>query len=258
MSQIKIIFFDIDGTLKDFGAKPISEKTLEALIRLKEKGIKICIATGRPKVTLPKFDNVEFDAYLTFNGSYCYEQSNIIFNNPICNEDVRKIIQNATNLGKSVSIATRERLVANGTDKDLAEYYSLANLKLSASEDFEVVSQDDVYQIMMGCKKDDYDAIIDGVNGAKITSWCGFAIDIIPANGSKGVGIKKILEYYHIDKSESMAFGDGNNDIEMLEVVGTGVAMGNASEELKAIADDICAHVSEDGIYHYLIKQGII
>ena len=69
---------------------------------------------------------------------------------------------------------------------------------------------------------------------------------------------KKILEYYHIDKSESMAFGDGNNDIEMLEVVGTGVAMGNASEELKAIADDICASVSEDGIYHYLKKQGII
>ena len=55
-----------------------------------------------------------------------------------------------------------------------------------------------------------------------------------------------------------MAFGDGNNDIEMLEVVGIGVAMENASLQLKAIASDICGHVAQDGIYHYLTYQGII
>ena len=55
-----------------------------------------------------------------------------------------------------------------------------------------------------------------------------------------------------------MAFGDGYNDQEMLQVVGTGVAMGNAPEPLKEIADDVCGPVSEDGIYHYCIRHGLI
>lgn len=258
MSKIKIIFFDVDGTLKNFSSKEISEKTLEALKRLKENGIKICIATGRPAVAVPKFDNVEFDAYLTFNGSYCFDQSNVIFSNPICGKDVQKIIQNATNMGKPVSIATKKDLVANGTERDLADYFALANVELVVSDDFETISRDEVYQIMMGRPRENLDAILDGVTGARITYSCDFAIDIIPANGSKGVGIQKILEYYHFDKSEAMAFGDGNNDIEMLQNVGTGVAMGNASEQLKSIADDVCGHVAEDGVYYYLLKQGVI
>ena len=55
-----------------------------------------------------------------------------------------------------------------------------------------------------------------------------------------------------------MAFGDGNNDIEMLEAVGIGVAMANASDELKNVADEICGDVSEDGVYHYCVEQGLI
>ena len=70
MNDIKIIFFDIDGTLVKLGAKDLSEKTVEALRRLQEKGIKLCIATGRSPAILPKLA-VEFDAFLTFNGSLC-------------------------------------------------------------------------------------------------------------------------------------------------------------------------------------------
>ena len=55
-----------------------------------------------------------------------------------------------------------------------------------------------------------------------------------------------------------MAFGDGNNDIEMLEAVGTGVAMANASPRLKEIAADICGHVADDGIYHYCMEHQLI
>ena len=83
-------------------------------------------------------------------------------------------------------------------------------------------------------------------------------MDIIPADGGKGIGIQRILEHYHLTKAEALAFGDGNNDIEMLQAVGTGVAMENASVQLKAIADDICGHVAEDGIYHYCIRHGLI
>ena len=258
MDSIKIVFFDIDGTLIDLRKKQISEKTYKMLRKLQENGILICLATGRSPVTLPKFEGVTFDAHLVFNGSLCYTKDKTIFGNPIPAEDVQKLIRNAAALGRPVSIATRQRLAANGSDADLADYYAISNIEVEISEDFAEVSQQNVYQIMMGCRKQDYPAILDGVEGAKITAWWDRAADIIPASGGKGTGIQKVLAYYGLTKAEAMAFGDGNNDIEMLQVVGTGVAMANASQELKSIADDICGHAAEDGVYHYCIQHGLI
>ena len=83
-------------------------------------------------------------------------------------------------------------------------------------------------------------------------------MDVIPASGGKGIGIEKMLAYYGLDKAEALAFGDGNNDREMLLAVGTGVAMENGSPELKALADEICGPVYEDGIYHYCTSKGLI
>ena len=65
MKDIKIIFFDIDGTLIDVDTKKVTPKMLETLRRLKEKGIIICIATGRAPMAVPTFEGVEFDAILT-------------------------------------------------------------------------------------------------------------------------------------------------------------------------------------------------
>ena len=70
--------------------------------------------------------------------------------------------------------------------------------------------------------------------------------------------IEKLLAHYGLDRAQAIAFGDGNNDIEMLQAVGTGVAMANASAQLKAVADDVCGDVAEDGIYHYCRAHGLI
>lgn len=67
-----------------------------------------------------------------------------------------------------------------------------------------------------------------------------------------------MLEHYHIDRSEAVAFGDGNNDLEMLKAVGHGIAMGNGSDELKEIAEEVCGHVVDDGIYYYCKEHGLI
>lgn len=256
--QTKIMFFDIDGTLVDMQSGQISPRTMEALKRLKASGIRICIATGRPAISLPKFAGVEFDAYLTFNGSYCYDQEGTIFSNPIRGEDVQKIIRNAAALGKPVSVATKDRLASNGADEDLVQYYGFAHQTLTVAEDFDEVSRGEVYQLMLSCRKGEYAAILRDVTGAKIAAWWDRAVDVIPATGGKGTAVRKILEYYGLHKAESMAFGDGNNDIEMLEAVGTGVAMENASDDLKAVADDVCGHVARDGIYHYCLRHGLI
>ena len=80
----------------------------------------------------------------------------------------------------------------------------------------------------------------------------------IITGGGKGIGIEKMLAYYGLDKAEALAFGDGNNDLEMFGAVGTGVAMANGSDALKAAATDICGACAEDGIYHYCVEHGLI
>lgn len=258
MDTIKIVFFDIDGTLVDMETKAMSPRTLETLRRLQAGGIKICIATGRSPVSLPVFEGVTFDAYLTFNGSLCYDASGILYSHPIPGGDVRKIIDNAARLGRPVSVATKSRLAANGLDRDLAEYYAFAHLKLTAAEDFREALREEIYQVMLGCREPDYPAILEGVEGAEITAWWDRAVDIIPKGGGKGVAVRKLLDHYHLDRSQALAFGDGNNDLEMLKAVGTGIAMGNASPRLKEAASEVCGPVSEDGIYHYCLSHGLI
>ncbi len=259
MEDIKIAFFDIDGTILEFEHKEITDKMRETLNQLQKNGIIICIATGRAPITLPHFEGVDFDAYLTFNGSYCYNRKEAIFDNPIPKEDVHKLIENATNMGRPVSAATKKRLVANGSDEDLVTYYAFAKLDVEVADDFkEVAENEEIHQIMLGCSMEERPKLLEGVAQAKITAWWDCAVDVIPADGGKGVGVAKMLEYYGFDKSEAIAFGDGNNDIAMLEAVGHGVAMGNGSDELKAVADDVCGDVAEDGIYHYCKQHHMI
>ena len=258
MGNIGIAFFDVDGTLSDMQTKRISEKTLEALRRLRENGVRICIATGRAPCLLPDLGGIQADVFLTCSGALCYDENGIIFSNPIAAPAVQQLIRNAEAIGRPVAVLTKTRLAANGLDADLVQYYAFADWELTVAPDFEEVSRGEVYQVVMSCLAADHAAILSGVEGAAITGWWDRAVDIIPVGGGKGLGVEKILEHYGLERSQSIAFGDGENDMEMLQSAGTGVAMGNAKPALKAMADEVCLSVAEDGVYHYCVSHGLI
>lgn len=258
MEAVKIIFFDIDGTLIDMNTKRISDKMLETLRLLQQKGILICIATGRAPKEVPVFEGVTFDAYLTYNGSYCYNARETIYSNPLRKEDIDTIIENAKALGRPLSLATKDRLASNGKDEDLVDYYGFAGLEVTVADDFEAVAHQEVFQIMLGGREEEYPRMMQGVKHAKIAAWWDRAVDVIPADGGKGISVRKVLEYYHLEPSQAMAFGDGNNDIEMLTAVGRGIAMENGSDRLKAVADDVCKAVWDEGIHDYCKKIGLL
>ena len=90
------------------------------------------------------------------------------------------------------------------------------------------------------------------------TRWSTGGVDIIPAEGGKALGIQNILAHYGIDKADTLAFGDGDNDMDMFEAVGFSVAMGNAVPQLLAVADYVTAKLEDDGIAKALKHLGLI
>ena len=91
-----------------------------------------------------------------------------------------------------------------------------------------------------------------------ITSWNETGIDIISKHGGKAKGLEKFIEKYGLLRGETMAFGDGENDIDMIRYAGIGVAMGNAIKNLKSAADYITTDIDDDGIANALKHFGLI
>ena len=138
-------------------------------------------------------------------------------------EDVQQIVRNTAEIGRPVALSTRNNVEANGSDQDLSDYFGICGQKIPQAEDFEGLQKETIYQMMVGCRASDYPQILKDVKTAQIVAWWDRAADIIPIGGGKGAGVAKILEYYHLDRSEAVAFGDGNNDIQMLQAVDHGI-----------------------------------
>jgi len=193
MKDVKIAFFDIDGTLIDMNKRQISDKMLATLRALKKQNILLCIATGRSPIALPHFKDVAFDAFLTFNGSYCFNQNESIYENPIPPKDVATIIENSRALNRPVAIATKNRTIANGTDTDLSDYFAFANQAPVISKSFNAtVKNEQIYQLMLGSRAAEHAKVMQHTTNSKITAWWNRAVDIIPGNGGKEIGIGKI------------------------------------------------------------------
>ena len=132
---------------------------------------------------------------MTFNGSYSFNENETIFENPLDKEDVKQIIQNGEEMGHPVVLATKDRTEANGLEEDLVEYFSIANQRIKLATDFEELSKDEVFQIMMAGGKDEYKAMLKDTKRAAVAAWWPKAVDIIPSDGGKGVAVEKVLEY---------------------------------------------------------------
>jgi Cof subfamily protein (haloacid dehalogenase superfamily) len=258
MVPIKILFFDIDGTLLDHATGAISPNTRKTLQLLHRQGFLLCIATGRGPASLPDLEGLHFDAFCTYNGSLCYTEEKTLLSNPLAPRDVSQVIRNAAAIGRPVSLCGRSGFAANGIDRDLSDYFRLAELELSVNPDFDRATAESVYQILVGFRESDRTPLLENTAGVRLAISWERAADVVPVSSSKGAAIQKILEHFHLDASQAMAFGDSLNDLEMLKTVGIGVAMGNAIDQLKATADDVCGPVDENGIYHYCVARGLI
>lgn len=258
-NNIKAIFFDIDGTLVSFETHRIPESAIEAIHRVRRSGIKIFIATGRPLPFINNLGELEYDGIVSVNGGCCTTaEGKIISKRLVPHEDIDRLIDDATPHPMAIVFVNNDTAVSINTHAATPVYqetFKILNIELPREVEPETVRGMEVMQAIAFFTTDEEKRVKEElIPGCDIARWHPAFADCICSGTSKAYGIDQICHYYNIDISETMAFGDGGNDIDMLRHAGIGVAMGNASDTVKAAADIITTSVDEGGIAEVLNK----
>jgi Cof subfamily protein (haloacid dehalogenase superfamily) len=256
--MIKAAFFDIDGTLLSFKTHLVSPGTIQAFEELHRQGIHTFISSGRPKVLIPPMP-VGFDGYVTMNGGYCFVENQVLLRNPIPQQETDRWLQYAEQENLCTMIFTEHEMFVNTHSNPVANAIRnqlefqmpplLPTRQMMGRETFQVIAimpaerDNDVLQMLPHCR---------------LPRWHPQFSDLVNADNSKATGIDSILHHYGIDRNECIGFGDGGNDIEMLDFCGIGVAMGNADDNVKAHADYVTTSVDDEGIANALRQLHII
>ncbi|WP_213422377.1 Cof-type HAD-IIB family hydrolase [Bhargavaea massiliensis] len=254
----KILFFDIDGTLYDHDKK-LPESAKKAVMAAREKGHLVAIATGRaPFMVGPVLEDLDIDTYICFNGQYVVHEGKLLYGGIIEPEILARIKEKADRDRFPLIFMDDREMVATETGHPHVGD-SLNSLKMPyprASDTFYM--ERPIHQALLFCTEHQEQAYVDAFPEMKFVRWHEKSTDILPSGTSKAEGMQRILELEGLTMADAIAFGDGLNDIEMLEAAGIGVAMGNAHEKAKERADYIAGDVSEDGIARILDRLKLI
>lgn len=256
--MIKAIFFDFDGTLLSHTQKKVPFSTRRALDKLREKEIKRVLATGRHMLELAMLpgNDLDFDAYITLNGQLCLDaEKNVLFGKPITGADRESILRSFREKAMPVQLVEKDAMYCNFVDESIVAAQRAISTPIPAVREY---TGGEIYQAVFYVEKEKESRVSERLTACKIARWNEHAVDIIPCPGGKADGIAEFLRRNNIDRAETMAFGDGENDIEMLQFAQTGIAMGNAIDAVKRQADFVTDSVDDDGVEKALIKLGII
>ena len=260
--KIKIVFFDIDGTLTNSN-KVMSENTINTLNKLIEKNIFIVLCSGRANSYIKQYlKQINKSKYsISNNGALIYdnELNKIIISHTLYSKDL-EYLWNYSNETKSSFIINTvnnkysNKFVKNKVDKIIID--KLSDVKedklqlVISNDDINIMNELEMYinnktNLKVINKSFDYlNEIKDGY----------YFFDVVNKNVNKGNAINDLLKVLNINKKNSLCFGDSINDIDMFKSVGIKVAMGNAIEDLKNIADYVTDTNDEDGISKFFDK----
>ncbi|HGK6810853.1 TPA: HAD-IIB family hydrolase [Streptococcus agalactiae] len=277
---IKAVFFDIDGTLLN-DRKNVQKSTIKAIRNLKDQGILVGLATGRgPSFVQPFLENLGLDFAVTYNGQYIYSRSEIIYTNQLSKTTVYRLIRYAGARRREISLGTASGLLGSGIiglgTSRLGQIVSslvprkwakaiersfkhfIRRIKPQNIDSLMIILREPIYQVVLVATEGESERIQKQFPRVKLTRSSPYSMDVISEEQSKVKGIERVGQRYGFDLSEVIAFGDSDNDIEMLSQVGIGVAMGNASQQVKENARYTTADNNDDGISKALARYGLI
>lgn len=268
----KMIVFDIDGTLIPYLKNNFSKEIEQMLFNLKKNGYIVCLATGRDFISIADIHkNENIDYFIGANGSFIYDlkKDEYLFNSSIEFEEFEnyknEVLLNNLDGVKNVILSDENNVFVWELIEIKGPWFwqpfkeKFKNIELAKHE----IEKDKFHLITI---THDNSQLLDlsreyfkNMNSSlDIQSWWSNGFFIANKKITKMHSINYLCNHLKISTNQVIAFGDGENDMEMIKEVGLGVAMGNAIEELKKIANEITIDVEEHGTKHFLEKIGII
>lgn len=258
-TQIKAVFFDIDGTLVSFKTHSVPDSTWLAIARLRERGIKVFIATGRLMKHVSIVEDIEVDGYITVNGGYCITASGeVIYERYFPRNIVERVISLSEQYGFNLNVMTHENMYVNSWGERVEKIASMIHITPVVADLREVAASQPVVQMCPYIGVELEHEIMSQLPDCVGSRWIETFMDINLKDVDKSLGVEHVMQYYGFTMAQAMAFGDGGNDLPMVRDSAIGVAMGNACNELKAVANYVTSSVDDDGVEQALKYYGLI
>ena len=257
--KIKIVFFDIDDTLRNSKTGFIPTSIPTVFQQLREKDILTGIATGRGIFgVVSEISELKLDFFVTLNGAYIEDKKgNVVYSNKIAKDKVEEYIAWTKEVGidyglvgsHTAKLSTRTDLISQAIDPIYPD--------LDVDPDFH--EKEDIYQMWTFEDQGDVLTLPESLASTlRMVRWHEHSSDVVPISGSKAAGVAKVVEHLGLKPENVMVFGDGLNDLELFDYAGISIAMGNSHEKIKEKADYITKTLEEDGIFDALERFGMV
>ncbi|MBP5677688.1 MAG: Cof-type HAD-IIB family hydrolase [Bacteroidales bacterium] len=253
--MIKAAFFDIDGTLLSFTTHRVSEGTVRAFDMLHRHGVHTFISSGRPQVLFPSMP-LSFEGYITMNGALVFldRQHPALLSNPIPADDLNAWLDFAKQKNLCTMVFTADGMMLAQPNEVGLKLRDQLEFTMPPVVEIDEMKRHEAFQIIALMPSELDTTVASFMPHCRLPRWHPAFTDIVANGNSKAAGMEAICRQFGIQQEETLAFGDGANDIEMLQWAGIGVAMGNAEQTVKEHADMVTTDVDHEGIENAVNK----
>lgn len=260
--MIKAAFFDIDGTLVSLKSKVYPPSAKYAVAALRRNGIQCFVATGRSKFEIAEehlLDGIEFDGFLTNNGQDAYTpDGELLYGTPLDSADAAAVLDYVERVGCACWMVSAEQSILNHIDSNVEAAMEAIHTRPPKLGPLRPMLEKPIYKIVLFLTREEMRPIMALAPHSRTTQWFPQGHDLISRDGGKRNAMLGVLDRCGLKADEAIAFGDSENDIEMLQAAGIGVAMGNGTPEALQAADYITDDCDSDGLLHALEHFGLI
>ncbi|MQS76448.1 Cof-type HAD-IIB family hydrolase [Companilactobacillus halodurans] len=240
------VFFDLDGTLLNNDSQ-VDDSVAKAVHQLKANNYLPVISTGRSPIEIDAATKTTgIDTYITLNGAFVQSQGNVIYQNNIKPTLIKAVINQAKEFGDSISMHSPTESFLSEASDFVKDFYQAVNIELPKVDPTFYQKKD--VQMVVVVSSGDAKRYQEKFPELKFYKTGPYSIDTIDKGVSKMNGIKHLIKGLHLEDKPVYAFGDGPNDLPMIESADYSIAMGNGIESVKNAATYVTTENVNGGI----------
>ena len=249
----KAVILDIDGTLMNYEQPYVSQATLRTVAALREKGVKVVIATGRGpfRATPEILSGLAYDHLVCVNGACVLDtDGSVLFSNSLSEEQIYELYDYLKAHNGTLTLTFLDGYYVYHNYKKVLEYNdATGNIRYINDEEGHTRHRQSLpFGGFTKISDADAEAFNTPERTVKLVIFQPGSYDICKVTTDKSKALTQLLEHMGLTWEETVAVGDGANDVEMLSRAGIGVAMGSAKDYVKASADRVTGSVEEEGV----------